>query len=165
MKGVILVGHGGVPKDLPMELVTELKSLESRRRVSGERPTPHEEALDRKIRQWPRSPETDPYKIGLEALAEGLRPLLNGSLLTVAYNEFCAPSLDEAVETQVKTGMREILVIPSMLTAGGIHSEREIPEALARLRLVYPKISIRYAWPFDLDRTARMLAEHLAQFP
>lgn len=164
MKAVILVGHGGVPTDFPRGWLTELKSLEGKRRALGESPSLRETELDQKIRKWPRSPENDPYQAGLETLANQLQPLLGGSQLAVAYNEFCAPSLEEALGEAADYGASQILVIPSMLTAGGVHSEVEIPEALAQLQLVYPNISIRYAWPFDANRTAQMLAEHLSQF-
>jgi sirohydrochlorin cobaltochelatase len=31
VRGVVLVGHGGIPKDCPQELVTTLKRLETQR--------------------------------------------------------------------------------------------------------------------------------------
>ena len=46
--------------------------------------------LDTKIRQWPRTPETDPYQSGLEAVAAQLHANLGDVLFAVAYNEFCA---------------------------------------------------------------------------
>ncbi|MYJ54538.1 MAG: hypothetical protein F4090_06515, partial [Nitrospira sp. SB0672_bin_25] len=91
-RGVILVGHGGIPKDYPGDLVTKLKRLEAQRRAAGV-PMSHEEyELDQKIRQWPRTPETDPYQAGLELLAARLKPLLNGARFSTAYNEFCTPT-------------------------------------------------------------------------
>ena len=45
-----------------------------------------------------------------------------------------------------------------------MHSEIEIPQALAPLRARHPRIRVRYAWPFALDRVAQMLAEHLQPF-
>ena len=70
-RGVVLVGHGGIPKDYPRELVTKLRALEAKRRATGGPPTPEEIELDTKIRRWPRTPKTDPYQAGLEALAAG----------------------------------------------------------------------------------------------
>jgi sirohydrochlorin cobaltochelatase len=37
--GVILVGHGGIPKDCPQELVTRLKRLEAQRRAAQQPPS------------------------------------------------------------------------------------------------------------------------------
>ncbi len=162
-RGVLLVGHGGIPKDYPRELVTKLKTLEARRRASGTEPTAEESDLDRRIRQWPRTPETDPYQAGFEALAAHLGTLLHEHF-AIAYNEFCAPTVEDAVEEMIEAGITMITVVPSMLTPGGSHSEIEIPESLDRLRLGFPHVEIRYAWPFDLPAVATMLASQLQRF-
>ncbi len=161
---VVLVGHGGIPTDYPREPLTTLKTLEGKRRATGSDPTPEEIALDHSLRQWPRTPENDPYQAGLEALAAELKPAFNGELFAIAYNEFCAPTVEEAVETLIAAGARQIRVVPSMFTPGGSHSEREIPETLARLRNKHPEIDLRYAWPFDLKQVASMLAAQLSRF-
>ncbi len=163
-RAIVLVGHGGVPKDSPHELVRKLKQLEAQRRAAGKPMSPEERELDQKIRRWPRTPQNDPYKQGLEALAAQLRPLLNGDRLAIAYNEFCAPSLEEAVEELIKDGMTDVTVISSMFTAGGSHAEIEIPEEVAALKQAHPTVTIRYAWPFDRALVAGMLATHLDQF-
>lgn len=162
-KGVILVGHGGIPKDLPRDIVIRFKGLESSRKKIGGPPSEEERKLENRIRSWPRSPENDPYQAGLESLAESLRPLLSGAGLVLAYNEFCAPTLEDAVEEMVRAEVVEITVLPSMLTPGGVHSEVEIPETLEKLRKQFPKISFRYIWPFDMDRVAGMLRDHILQ--
>lgn len=163
-QGVVLVGHGGIPRDCPYELVMSLKRLEARRRATGGTPTAEEVELDRQIRQWPRTASNDPYKAGLEALAARLEPLLEGSLFRIAYNEYCAPTLEEAVEELLKEGARQIMVVPSMLTPGGSHAEREIPQAIDCLRRKHPGVVFRYAWPFDLDVVAGMLATQVKRF-
>ena len=163
-RGVVLVGHGGIPKDYPRELVTKLRALEAKRRAAGGPPTPEEVDLDTKLRRWPRTPQTDPYKAGLEALASQLKTSLNGDLFAIAYNEFCAPTVEEAVETLIAGGATAITVVPSMLTPGGSHSELEIPETLKHLCAKHPGIEIRYAWPFDLGQVATMLAAQLKRF-
>jgi sirohydrochlorin cobaltochelatase len=163
-RGVLLVGHGGVPTDYPRELVTKLKTLEARRRAGGTEPTAEEIDLDRRIRQWPRTPETDPYRAGFEALAGHLEGLLDGAHFAIAYNEFCAPTVEEALEEMIQAGIATITVVPSMLTPGGSHSEIEIPESVQRLRVRFPQTDIRYAWPFDLSAVATMLARQLQRF-
>jgi sirohydrochlorin cobaltochelatase len=159
------MGHGGLPTDCPRELVIRLKTLEAQRRVSGRAPTSEELALEPRIRHWPRTARTEPDQAGLAALAAQLRPLPHGVPLAIAYNEFCTPTLEEAVEAMLAMGATSIAVIPSMLTPGGVHSEVEIPEMLEHLRARYPHIELRYAEPVDLTLVARMLADHLSCLP
>jgi sirohydrochlorin cobaltochelatase len=160
---VILVGHGGVPRDFPREKVRRLMLLESQRRSHALPAGAEEIELDDEIRSHPRSPETDPYKFGLEQLAAALRKRLPGPL-RVAYNEFCAPSVPQAVERAAADGASEIVLLTSMMTPGGSHSEEEIPELIHELRAKYPSLTIRYAWPFDMDALAGFLIEHLDRF-
>ncbi|MBS0167710.1 MAG: CbiX/SirB N-terminal domain-containing protein [Nitrospira sp.] len=164
MKGVILVGHGGIPKDCPQDLVTKLKRLEAQRRAAKQPPSPEELELDQKIRRWPRTKATDPYQSGLEAVGAVLRPHLGDVLFAMAYNEFCAPTLEEAVEDVVKQGATSITVLTTMFTPGGSHSEVEIPEILEQLRPKYPDVELRYAWPFDLQLIAKTLTEQLRRW-
>ena len=96
--------------------------------------TAEERELDTQIRAWPRTPASDPYQAGLEALGTHLKPMLNNSLFTLAYNEFCAPTLEDAAAHLITQGANDLTVISSMLTPGGSHSEIEIPETLDRLR-------------------------------
>lgn len=163
-QGVILVGHGGIPKDCPQDLVTRLKRLEAQRRAAKRPPSAEEMELDAKIRRWPRTAATDPYQSGLEAVAAVLRPHLNGVLFALAYNEFCAPTLEESVADLIKQGATDIIVTTTMFTPGGSHSEVEIPEILEHLRPQYPGVELRYAWPFDLQRVASTLAEQIRRF-
>ena len=163
-RGVILVGHGGIPKGCPQDIVTKLKRLEAQRRAAKQPPSAEEIELDTKIRQWPRTPETDPYQSGLEAVAAQLRTSLGDVLFAVAYNEFCAPTLEESVGHLVKQGATHIIVTTTMFTPGGSHSEVEIPEILDHLRPQYPGVELRYAWPFDLNLVANTLAEQVRRF-
>lgn len=163
-QGVILVGHGGIPSDCPHDLVTKLKRLEAQRRAAKQLPSAEELELDTKIRRWPRTPSTDPYQSGLQAVAARLQPQLNGILFGVAYNEFCSPTLEEAVEHLIAQGATEITVTTTMFTPGGSHSEIEIPEILNHLRPKHPGVILRYAWPFDLELVAHTLAEQIRRF-
>ena len=164
IQGIILVGHGGIPTDCPQELITRLKRLEGQRRAAKMPPTPEEIELDTKIRRWPRTAETEPYQAGLEAVAARLRTYLNGALFAIAYNEFCAPTLEEAVAELIKQRATEIIVTTTMFTPGGSHSEIEIPEILEQLRERYPHVMLRYAWPFDLTLVAKTLADQIKRF-
>ncbi len=163
-KGIILVGHGGIPKDYPGDLVSKLKRLEAQRRAAGQPMSAEELELDTKIRTWPRTPESDPYQAGLEALGAQMKPMVNGAFFSLAYNEFCGPTLQEAVEDLIKQGAQSITVVSTMFTPGGSHSEYEIPEEMEELRHTHPEVTLKYAWPYNLSHVSKMLMEHIAQF-
>ena len=161
-EAVILVGHGGLPSDAPPGLVSDLKRLEAERRKRGEAEmSPREAELDRTLRDWPRTPDTDPYKFGLEAVAGELRSRLDGRRLALAYNEFCAPSVDDVIADLVAQGASRITLLTTMFTRGGSHAESEIPELVQLARARHPGVEIEYAWPFDLARVADFLAAQL----
>ncbi len=163
-KAILLVGHGGIPKGYPQDLITKLKRLEAQRRATGSPMSPEELELDTKVRTWPRTPETDPYQAGLEALGAQMKPMLNGAIFGLAYNEFCGPTLQEAVEGLIKQGAQSITVVSTMFTPGGSHSELEIPEELEELRKQHPGVTLNYAWPYNLTEVSKMLMEHIARF-
>ena len=161
-EAIILVGHGGLPSDAPGELVSELKRLEGARRARGEPEMEEREAeLDRKIREWPRTPESDPYKGGLEAILAEIRPLLGGRRVIEAYNEFCEPSVEDAIAGLAAEGATHITLLTTMFTRGGSHAEFEIPELVEHSQGKYPDITFHYVWPFDLSRVAEFLTAHV----
>lgn len=156
---VVLVGHGAPPADAPPDLVPRLKRLESERRRCGGAMSDEEKELDARIRAWRRTPENDPYKSGIERLLGALRAALPDAEVVVAYNEFCAPSLEDAVRELAERGHRSITVVPTMLTRGGVHSEVEIPEVIEHLAHDLPEgTRVRYAWPFVESDVAALLA-------
>lgn len=160
-RAVVLVGHGGVPSDFPRAELMRLKALEGRRHAEHKPMSEEERALDDKLRGWPRTDASDPYRAGLERIANALASRLGGVALYLAYNEFCAPSIEQAVAQAIREGARQVTVVPSMVTPGGVHSEREIPEVLAQLRAEHPEVAIRYAWPFAEELVAELFAEQV----
>ncbi len=163
-KGIILVGHGGIPKGYPADQVSKLKRLEAQRRAANQPMSAEELELDTRIRTWPRTPETDPYQAGLEALGTQMKPMVNGALFSLAYNEFCGPTLEQAVEDLIQQGAQSITVVSTMFTPGGSHSEYEIPEELEDLRKKHPEVTLHYAWPFNLSQVSKMLVDHIGKF-
>jgi sirohydrochlorin cobaltochelatase len=161
-RALVLVGHGGVPKDMPRKWVREMKQFARKAGEGDERAAAAANELDRRIRTFPRTDETDPYGAGIRRLADRLRPRLEGWRVVVAYNELCAPSIEEAIGELVRGGATDIRVITTMITPGGAHSEVDIPEALERARAAHPEVDIVFVWPLDLDRVAAMFAGHVA---
>jgi len=163
---VILIGHGAPATDCPPQLVGQLMGLEWRGNHAGGGAAALEaqvQELDAAIRNWPRTVQNDPYKAGLERLAQALKPLLPTDLLAIGYNEFCRPTIAEAIAEVIRQGATRILVIPSMLTPGGVHSEIDIPRTLQEVRRAHPQASIEYLWPFDLAQVAALLAAQIRQ--
>jgi len=163
-KAVILVGHGGLPSDIPSELVEKFMRMHKGRIKAGGTITDQEIELDTSIRKWERTPENDPYKSGLELLASHMEPMLEGHILKTAYNEFCYPAIDDAVAELAKENVSKIIIITTMITRGGSHSECEIPEELRDLSSKHPDIDIQYAWPFSMDAFALFLTTHIKAF-
>jgi sirohydrochlorin cobaltochelatase len=163
-RAVVLVGHGGVPRDYPRERLMQLRALETRRRASEAPPSDQEAALEHELRHWARTPANDPYQAGLKSLAAHLRPRLEPARLVLAYNEFCAPRVAAAIRALAAEGVADIVAVPSMFTPGGAHAEIEIPETLSALRAEVPHLRLQYAWPFAGEHLAAFLAEHLRQF-
>lgn len=154
---VVLVGHGAVASDMPRTLVQRLRELERSRHLAGEAASAEQVALEQQIRYWPRSPETDPYQAGMNAIAERLRQRVGR--VEVAFNEFCAPSLADAIEALVGSGVTQIVVISAMITPGGSHAEKDIPQTIQVMQARHPGIEIRYAWPPELDAIARLFED------
>lgn len=168
---VVLAGHGVPATDCPPQFIAELMAME----WGGDCPSPSGAAhanlpeaskrraaeLEAKVRHWPRRDGNDPYKEGLEKLAEVLKPLLPGELFAIGYNEFCAPSIPEALELVIEQGATRILVISTMLTPGGVHSQIDIPRHIDGVAKKHPEVKIEYVWPFDLQQVAGLLAQHV----
>ena len=163
-KAVILIGHGGLPADIPKEIVEDFMKLHKTRARMGTEITSKEKELESTIRNWERTPESDPYKSGLEKLASHLAPKLGGFILKTAYNEFCYPSIEQAAHELVNEGVTEVILITTMITPGGSHSEKEIPEEVEALSLNYPNVSFQYAWPYDLEAFSILLSGHINNF-
>ena len=163
-QAVILIGHGGLPSDIPKEIVEDFMKVHKQRIRMKTAITSKEKDLELIIRNWERTPESDPYKSGLEKLAAHLTPRLEDYILKTAYNEFCFPSIEQAADQLAEENVTEVILITTMITPGGSHSEIEIPEEVDALRLKYPKINFQYAWPYDLDIFSNLLSDHIINF-
>jgi sirohydrochlorin cobaltochelatase len=164
---VILAMHGIPPNDFPRSDSAEFFRLGGQiGRAQGEEKAAlirRRAELDGKMRNWPRTEENDPYHAWSLELAEAMQKV-TGNKVIAAFNEFCAPTLGEAIEQAISGGADRVVVVTAMMTRGGEHSEVEIPEAVDEAKKRYPNVSFVYAWPFDVNEVARFLAGHIAQF-
>ena len=161
---VVLAMHGAPPNDFPPEELAELMGLHAALgRASDEEGHALERRhaeLEAKVRNWVRSEKNDPFWAGSNALARALQQA-TGDEIIVGFNEFCAPSLDQALDEAAARGPEAVVVVTPMMTRGGEHSEADIPNAIERAVRKYPRINFRYAWPFDPADVARFLAAQL----
>ena len=93
-----------------------------------------------------------------------MEPMLEGYILKTAYNEFCYPDIEDAIDELSKENVTKIVLITTMITRGGSHSEKEIPEELSDISVKYPGIDIQYAWPYDMNVFASFLTTHIKKF-
>jgi len=163
---IVLAMHGVPPSDFPRRELAEFFGLHARHEHGGGDEGPiyeRYEELENRLRDWPRTEDNDPYYAASHELARELSRV-TGCEVIVGFNEFCAPSLDEALDRAASVRVRSVLVVTPMMTGGGEHSERDIPAAVSRARERHPGKRIVYAWPFPVDDVAEFLAAQVAQF-
>ena len=119
--------------------------------------------LEEKMRAWPRTEENDPYHAASHDLAHHLREE-TGLQVYVGFNEFCGPTVEEAIDLAMEAGVDRVVVLTTMMTGGGDHSEKDIPASLEKARAKHFNVEIVYAWPFELPDVARFLAAHVHRF-
>ncbi len=164
---VVLAMHGSPPGDFPKDEQKEYFGLHAQlEHLPDEGASPLKQRyleLDRKMRSWPRNERNDPFFAGAQDMAKNLRRS-TGFDVIVGYNEFCAPSLDEAINKAASNGAKKIIIITPMMTRGGEHSEKDIPYNIACSRKRHPEIEIIYAWPFDDVEVANFLFSQIKKF-
>jgi sirohydrochlorin cobaltochelatase len=117
-----------------------------------------------RVTGWPRTRATDPYKAAVDDLAEGIGERL-GMPVIAGYNEFCAPTVGEAMEQAIGRGVTRVLVVPTMLLQGNSHTETEILAAVEEARRKHPSLRIEYAWPFSHERMVALFAGQVLEWP
>ncbi len=163
---IILAMHGMPPSDFPQKETLDYFILHSRlENMPGPPPPVMEqqyEELDNRMRNWPRTQDNDSYFYASNELAEELSSQ-TGYKVIVGFNEFCSPSLEEAFDAASKVGSEKIIVITPMMTRGGEHSEKDIPEAIERARKKFPNTQFSYVWPFNISKVATFLGEQIQE--
>ncbi len=164
---IVLAMHGIPPLDFPRGEMMELFSLHHRlEQVSGrdrEILQKRHDELEEKMRRWPRTPENDSYYYASLEIAKRMENILRERVL-VGFNEFCAPTIEEAIEDAVSYSPHKIVILTPMMTRGGEHSEKDIPRAIERVRKKHPHLEMVYAWPFETSEVAAFLAGHVRRF-
>ena len=163
---IILAMHGMPPNDFPKKETLDYFMLHSRIENMPGSPPPilqqQYKELDIKMRSWPRTQENDSYYYASNELAEATSNQ-TGYKVIVGFNEFCSPSLDEAFDAASKYDSEKIIVITPMMTRGGEHSEKDIPEAIERAKIKSPSTQFSYVWPFNISKVAAFLTEQIQE--
>ena len=164
---IVLVMHGAPPRDFPRAELGEFFGLASRlKQTSGPERAAIEERyaeLEAKMRAWPRTAENDPFHAASQEMADHLQKA-TGSRVIVAFGEFCAPRMDEAMDRAAALSPSRIVAITPMMTRGGEHSEVEIPAQVQKAQGRHPNIQFLYVWPFELPDVATFLAAQIEHF-
>ena len=164
---IVLVMHGAPPRDFPNAELGEFFGLGSRlKQASGPERVAIEErysALEAKMRAWPRTASNDPFHAASQDMADHLQRA-SGSRVIVAFGEFCAPRMDEAMDQAAALAPKRIIVLTPMMTRGGEHSEVEIPAQVQNAQKRHPGIQFLYVWPFELPEVASFLASQIEHF-
>ena len=121
------------------------------------------EELEKQIREWPRTQANDSFFVSSHDIATALEKAA-GQKVLVGFNEFCAPTLDEALERAFLFGAERIVVVTPMMTRGGEHSEKDILQAVEKARSTHKEVKFVYAWPFESSEIAEFLSEHVKRF-
>ncbi|MFM1987759.1 MAG: cobalamin [Pseudomonadota bacterium] len=78
----------------------------------------------------------------IDALAARLAAREPGLPVRAAFLEFMRPDLGEAVASLADEGVREVVVAPVFLAAGG-HVLRDLPDRLAQIAATHPGLAVR----------------------
>jgi sirohydrochlorin cobaltochelatase len=164
---IVLAMHGMPAKDFPEDEVIELVKLHRIMDKAGNH-APSDmrhryTQLDHKIRNWKRTPENDPFWASSIALAEEMQAA-TGFDVIVGFNEFCGPSLENAIDAAASAGATKVIVVTPMMTPGGEHSEEDIPEAISSAKSRYEGVEFIYAWPFPTTDVVSFLASQIRKF-
>ncbi|MHA2140617.1 MAG: sirohydrochlorin chelatase [Candidatus Thorarchaeota archaeon] len=164
---IVLAMHGMPANDFPEDEVVELVKLHRMIEKAGDHP-PAEmrvryEQLDQKVRNWKRTTDNDPFWASSRVLADELETA-TGFEVFVGFNEFCGPSLEEAIDAAAGGDSERVIVVTPMMTPGGEHSEEDIPEAISSAKRRFKSVEFVYAWPFPTADVASFLARQIDKF-
>lgn len=159
--GICIAAHGAPPTDYPPERFREFMALSAQHHAGSDGEGIHE--LDAQMRAWPRTADNDPYAAGVAKVASKVR-VRGYDLVEIGYNEFCAPTVDAAIDRLVTAGAARVVVVSTMLISGGSHAEIDIAASVTRARRAHPSTVIVYAWPYDPDAVAGLYVAQAESF-
>jgi len=149
--GVVLAVSGWPPLDWLEEHPEAWEHLEA-----------EEEHISARVRDRPRTPETDPFAAETELIAQGVRHQGDYRVVEVGYNRYARPSLEEAIERAIQRGCKRVVVVPTSFTCGGVPVELDMPRKVATVQEQHPEVEIIYASPpFDRQRHVDLIVHQV----
>jgi len=163
---IVLAMHGSPPNDFPEDEKVEYFKLHATPSAMRNRSlTGRLDLLEAKIRHWPRTEQNDFFHASSHKLAASIQGK-SGCTTLVGFNEFCNPTVAEALDQAVRRAEGAVAVVTPMMTPGGKHAEREIPLLIQEAKQRHPGTDIVYVWPFDVSDVASFLTEQIQRrFP
>lgn len=164
---IVLAMHGSPPLDFPKHELGEFFNLHLRIEHMPQSVDAalkqRCDALEAKMRAWPRTKENDPFFVSSNKLANQIKKI-TGNETFVGFNEFCNPTVEEALLEALSLSPEKVIVITPMMTPGGEHSEIDIPATIKSVQAQHPDIPIIYAWPFDRAEVAQFLSGQIEKY-
>lgn len=107
-----------------------------------------------------RNPE---WRKPLEAIRDAMLAAAPGRRVELAFLEFLAPSLPEAIDAVAGEGCRELVIVPIFMAQSG-HTKRDLPALLAAAWERHPQLEIRLAIPIgEAPDVVRAIAAYALQ--
>jgi len=163
---IVLAMHGSPPIDFPGDEMAffygvHLK-VEHNPNSVDEDTKKRAEAIEHKMKNWPRTAKNDPYYASGIEIGKNIEKA-TGIQTFVGFNEFCNPTIQEALLTALKSNPSKIFVTTTMMTPGGEHQEKEIPEAIAEIAQQFLDVEITYVWPYNIEDVAKFIGNHIVK--
>ncbi|MEZ4703786.1 MAG: CbiX/SirB N-terminal domain-containing protein [Bdellovibrionota bacterium] len=164
---IVLAQHGQPATDVPAPLLGEYFGLMGHFHygapLSGQENMSSEQIADLENRfhdvetqivEWCRNPMNDKFWLHSYYLAEGIQNNLGYPVL-VGFNEFCNPTLEDALLKAASQTTDRVIMVTPMLTPGGGHPEHDLPKVVGKVQdqLVAQEssVEITYIWPRSDD--------------
>lgn len=116
--------------------------------------------IEHKMKNWPRTAENDPYYTSGIEIGKNIEKV-TGVKTFVGFNKFCIPTIQDALLDALKLNPKKIYVTTTMVTPGGGHQEKDIPEAIDEIAQKYPDVEITYVWPYEIADVAKFIGNHI----
>ena len=98
-----------------------------------------------------------------EALVELIRSRVPKQTVSHGYLEFASPTIEEALQVNMDTGVKKIVMVPGILLAVR-HGKNDMPSEMLEIARLHPDIEFHFGAPLGIDPLLLQLAqEHIVK--